>query len=136
MEGSDFSYEDMASGDTWLKDFTHQRLPDEKYQGKSCYKIEITPKEDVDSGYSKIVMLVDKQKYLVLKADYYEENYPDLIAKTFVCEEIKTIQGVPTPLKMVMRSHNENSETVLEILRIDYEVNLTDDMFTERGMRK
>ena len=39
MQGSDFSYEDMGSGDTFIEDFTAKRLEDETMEGYDCFKV-------------------------------------------------------------------------------------------------
>ena len=61
MQGSDFSYEDMGSGDAFIKDFTSQRLEDEKMEEYDCYKLELTRVEDSDLSYSRLVIWVIKE---------------------------------------------------------------------------
>ncbi len=136
MEGSDFSYEDMGSGDTWLEDFNHNRLPDEQYQKIDCYVLAITPKEGVESGYSKMVMWVDQETYITYQVDYYDEKHHDIHLKRLTCENVQDIQGVPTAMKFTMHSYDGNSDTIMEIIEMDYSVKLNDEMFTERGLRK
>ena len=38
MQGSDFSYEDMGSGDAFIDDFISKRLKDERKEEKECYQ--------------------------------------------------------------------------------------------------
>jgi len=136
MEGSDFSYEDMGSGDTWMNDFNHKRLTDERYGKIDCYMLEITPKEGVESSYSRMIMWVDKETCITYQVDYYDENYSDIKLKRLICEDVREIQGVHTAMKYTMHSYDENSDTVMEVLEMDYSVKLEDEMFTERGLRK
>ena len=60
MQGSDFSYEDMGSGDAFINDFSPKRLEDEKMAGHDCYKLELTRKTGRDISYSRLIMWVIK----------------------------------------------------------------------------
>jgi len=136
MEGSDFSYEDMGSGDSWLKDFDSKLLGDEKINGEDCYKIELIRKKDSSSGYSRLLMWVEKIRYIVLRIDYYDENDPTLTLKRLDLAEIKDIEGIPTPMKMIMTDLQNNTDTIMEYENVTYKAELDDDLFTERGMQK
>ena len=136
MEGSDFSYEDMGSGDAFITDYQARRLKDEKVDGKDCYQIELTRKEGSEAGYSRMVLWVDKETFVTLVIDYYDLKDPDLKIKRLVMSEVEIIQGIPTAKKMVMTNVLDNSQTRMEINSVDYNVELDDDMFTERGLRE
>lgn len=136
MEGSDFSYEDMGAGNTFLTDFTAKILGEEKKEGKKCYKIELVRKKKSNSSYSRLVMWVEKVSFVPLVIDYYDEHDPTLCVKRLILSDIEIIDGIPTPKKMVMKNLLDNSETTLEITTIRYNVTLSDNLFTERGLKK
>jgi len=56
MQGSDFSYEDMGSGDAFIEDYDAQRLEDEMREGHDCFKLELTRKEGSDMSYSRLIL--------------------------------------------------------------------------------
>lgn len=136
MEGSDFSYEDFGSGDSFIEDFIQKRLNDVKIEGDECYQVELTAKAGIESSYSRMLIAVRKSDFSMLKIDYYDEKDPGLQIKQLIIQEIKVIQGIPTATMMVMKSLDDNTETVMVIKSVDYNVDLPDDMFTERGLRK
>lgn len=136
MEGSDFSYEDMGSGDTWLNDFDAVRLDDEKIDDIDCYKIELKKKPGAGAGYSRLIMWVDKSNFLAVRIDYYDEDDPDLHLKTLIFSDVKDIDGIPTAMKMVMTDIQDNTQTIMEYSEISYGGEIPDEMFTERGMKK
>jgi hypothetical protein len=136
MEGSDFAYEDMGSGDSFLTDFVHRRLEDRQVNEDDCFQVELTIKPDKESSYSRIVVCIDKSSYVILAADYYDENHPDIITKRLTVNRVETIQGIPTATEMTMRSLDDNTETSMSITSVDYRVTLPDDLFTERGLRQ
>jgi outer membrane lipoprotein-sorting protein len=135
MEGSDFSYEDMGSGDSFMTDFDHKLLGEETIDGHACYKIELAKREGTDSAYSKIIAWVEKERYVIWRLDYYEEDQPDVVAKRLTVSDVKVIDGVPTPMKMVMHNLLDGTETSQEFLEVSYNVQIEDSMFTERGLQ-
>lgn len=136
MQGSDFSYEDMGSGDSFLNDFTTQRLEDEKIEDYDCYKLKLTHKKQRDSHYSKLVLWVIKDNFVPVVIDYYDEDDPNRKLKRLVQYDIKNIDGIPTAMRLVMYSKEENKQTEMRILECKYNIKLQDNMFTERGMKK
>jgi outer membrane lipoprotein-sorting protein len=136
MEGSDFSYEDMGSGDTWLEDFDSKRLEDEEIDDVDCYKLELTKKPESESGYSRLVMWIDKSNFLAIKIDYYDEDDPGLHLKRLVMSDVKDVDGIPTATRMVMTDIQDNTDTIMAYSEISYGEEIPDEMFTERGMKK
>lgn len=136
MEGSDFSYEDMGSGDAFIDDFISRRLDDGNMEDKDCYKLELTRKEKASMSYSRLIMWVTKDNFYPIVIDYYEEDKPDRHEKRLVQSDIRIIDGIPTAMKVVMMNKNDNTQTGMEILETAYNVELDDAMFTERSLKK
>ncbi|TKJ37928.1 outer membrane lipoprotein-sorting protein [candidate division LCP-89 bacterium B3_LCP] len=136
MEGSDFSYEDMGSGNAFVMDYAAERLEDEKVEGIDCYVVELTRKENSDAGYSRLIMWVDKSNFVPLMLDYYDLKDAELKLKYLTMSDVEVIQGIPTPKRMVMTNTLDNSQTMMEINSVNYEVDLDDNLFTERGLRE
>lgn len=136
MQGSDFSYEDMGSGDTFLTDFSTRRLADEKMEEKDCYQVELTRKPESDLSYSRLVMWVIKENFVPIVIDYYDEKDSSLLEKRLVQSDIRIIDNIPTAFKVVMYNKNDNTQTEMEMLEVKFNVTLNDKMFTERGLKK
>ena len=136
MQGSDFSYEDMGGGDAFLDEYTTKRLEDGKMEGQECYQLELTRKPESDLSYSKLVLWVIKENFVPMVIDYYDEKDPDRLEKRLVESNIRTIDGIPTAMKVVMINKNDNTQTVMELLEVRYNIKLDDSMFTERGLKK
>jgi outer membrane lipoprotein-sorting protein len=136
MQGSDFSYEDMGSGDAFIEDFTSKRLEDEKKEDKDCFKLELTRKPESNSSYSRLIMWIIKENFLPVVIQYYDEKDPDYHLKTMVASDFRVIDGIPTSMKIVMTNENDNTQTEMELLEVKYNLALTDDMFTERSLKK
>jgi outer membrane lipoprotein-sorting protein len=136
MQGSDFSYEDMGSGDAFIKDFESKRLEDEKMEGHDCYNLELIRKPDGDVSYSRLIMWVIKENFVPIVIDYYSDDDPDYHEKRLVQSDIRVIDDIPTAMKMMMLNKNDNTQTEMELLEVTFNVSLDDRMFTERELKK
>ena len=136
MQGSDFTYEDMGSGNSWVTDFDAKRLDDEKIEGVDCYKILLTQNDKGNSSYAKIIMWVMKKNLVPVIIDYYDEDDPNICKKRMTQSEIKDIDGIPSPMKAVMHNNLDDSDTKLEITECKYNLKIDKSRFTQRGFYK
>jgi outer membrane lipoprotein-sorting protein len=136
MEGSDFSYEDMGSGNAFIEDFTAKRLKDEKKEGADCYTVEMTRKPGSNLSYSRMIMWVSKENFIPLVIDYYDEKDPEYHLKTLIQSDVEIIDGVPTARKITMYNKVDNTQTGMTMSEVRYNIPLEDEMFTERGLKK
>ena len=136
MQGSDFSYEDMGSGDAFITDFTATRLKDEKMEGHDCYVVELVKKPDSDMSYSRLILWIIKENYVAIVMNYYDEDDPQRHIKQLVQSDIEVIDGIPTAKKVVMTNKEDNTETKMEMLTVEYNIEIDDNLFTERGLKR
>jgi outer membrane lipoprotein-sorting protein len=136
VEGSDFSYEDMGASDAFIEEYDARRLDDEKQEGRSCFKIELTRKAESDASYSRVMLWIDKENFIPLVVDYYHEDDPTLREKQLVCHDVQLIDGIYTPMDCTMYNKLDNTYTKMKIIEITYRVELSDDLFTEMGMQR
>ncbi len=136
LEGSDFSYEDMGASNTFIEEYVSVRHKDEKKEGRDCYRLELTRKPESSASYSRLVIWVDREYYIPLVIDYFHDDDPQLWEKQLILSEIQLIDGIYTPMKMVMYNKLDDTQTSMEISEITYEVDLPDELFTEMGMQQ
>lgn len=136
MQGSDFSYEDMGSGDAFIEDYVSKRLEDEESEGYDCYKLELARKPESDLSYSRLIIWVIKENFVPIAIDYYDEDDPSRRLKRLVQSDVRVIDGIPTAMKAVMLNLNDNTQTELEMLEVEFNIPLEDSMFTERALKK
>ena len=134
VQGSDFSFEDMGSGDSWEKEYNSNNLGSEKYNKTDCWKIESIGIPEQNPSYPKMEVYMRKSDFYPIKIDYFNDN--DFVEKTLLMGDIKEIEGVPTAMKMIMKNHLEGTETVMETLSITYTWEPPDNFFTERTLKK
>jgi outer membrane lipoprotein-sorting protein len=136
VEGSDFSYEDMGGSNTFTEEYTSIRLKDEHKEGHTCYKLELMRKPESDAGYSRLIIWTDKETLVPIVIDYYHEDDPELREKQLILRDIRIIDGIPTPMEYTMYNKLDNTKTHMEIIEVDYNVDLPDNLFTEEGMKQ
>jgi outer membrane lipoprotein-sorting protein len=136
LEGSDFSYEDMGSGDAFINDYDSRLLGEEKKEGYECYKVELVRKKDSDAGYSRLIMWIIKGNYFPVVIDYYDRKDLEFLTKTLIQYDIKYIDNIPAGMKIVMYNKKDDTQTAMEIIEIHYNIDLDDSLFSERNLRK
>lgn len=123
--GSDFSYEDMASGDM-AEDYTAKVLGQEEVGGVECVKLECTPTETGPS-YDHIVLWAGLDDHLTRKIDYYDDQGH---LKTLIISDFATIEERKMGLKMVMTNLREGSHTTIEQADLTFKVQPDPSLFT------
>lgn len=136
MEGSDFSYEDMGSGNEFIDEYESRLLTEEKKEGYSCYKLELTRKKDSDTGYSRLIIWVIKENYVPVVIDYYDIDDPEFLKKTLIQYDIKYVDDIPTASKIIMYDKIDDTRTEMEIMEVKYNIELNDSIFSERNLKK
>lgn len=124
--GSDFSYEDLASGQL-TQDYTAKVLGTEELDGVGCIKLECTPTESGPS-YDHIQLWAGLEDHLTRRIDYFDE---DGLLKTLAISDFKTIEGRTLGTKMVMTNHREGSHTSIVLDNITFDVGADQELFTK-----
>ena len=129
--GSEFSYEDISSREpskyTYSKEFSEQKL-----NGVDIYKYERYPK-DKNSGYSKQVLYVDKNRFVVLQIEFFDKKKE--LLKTATYSGYKKIKNTYRVGKMVMNNHQNYKATTLEYIEDEIHLNLDEKLFSKRYLK-
>jgi len=136
VQGSDFSYEDMGSSNEFIDDYNSVLIGEEEKEERLCYKLELTRKENSEAGYSRLTVWVEKESYIPVIIGYYHEKDKNLLEKELILSDVQTIDGIPTPMEMVMYNKLDDTKTTMRFRELTYDVDLSDNLFTEMGMKK
>jgi len=134
VQGSDFSFEDMGSGDSWKTEYNSTNLGSEKYNGTDCWKLESIGIPDENPSYPKMEVYMRKVDFYPIKIDYFDEN--DFVEKTMLMSDIQEVEEVPTAMQMTMKNHLEGTETTMQTISITYSWEPPENFFTERELKK
>jgi len=131
VQGSEFSYEDMISGNL-ADDYTSKLLGKEELDGIECYKVESTPTESGPS-YSKIVVWADVDRFVTRRIDYYEDG---TLLKRLIPTDIREVGGHYLPFRLDMTNLRDGGETVFEFTKMDVGVDLNERLFTTTNLKR
>ena len=130
---SDFTYEDME--DMHAANYACSNLKEEKLGEENVYSIEAKKKES-NTSYDKLVLLVSKEKKMILKATMFDKKAPDKIIKEMQAKGLKKIQDIWTAMEVEMKDLVKGTSTTLKSNDVKYDTPLGDEMFSERNMKK
>jgi len=136
--GTDFSYGDVIGHR--VRDWEHKLIGEEAVDGKAAFVIEATPKSPTvksDSGYSKRKIWVQKDNFVTLKAQMWDESGELLKEGSFANYKL----GDPAKnrwqaMRFEMRNVQQEHRTVIVIDDIKFNSGVKDEFFTARYMEK
>ena len=107
--GSEFAYEDLGSQEP--EKYSYKYLRDETVDGKDSFVFERFPK-DTGSGYTRMVVWMDKAEYRPLKLEYYDRKKS--LLKTLLATDYQQYLGkFWRPGKLDMVNHQTGKSTTL-----------------------
>jgi hypothetical protein len=112
--GSDFNYEDL--GLEQLNFRAHALAGDGEVGGRPCRRIESRPAESW--WYGRIVRCIDAEDHLPRRTEYFDPA--GLPYKVRTLEDVRTIDGHPTALRIRMRVVPDESESTLALSEVEY----------------
>jgi len=132
--GSDYTNDDVLNESSLVLDYTHELLATEDFQGNRCYKIQLTPLEESDIVWGKIITWISSADYLFLKSEYYDEDRA--LVRTETGSEIKIMDGrkIPTRLEIIP-ADEPNNRTIVMIKTMDFDVKIEDGFFSQQNMK-
>jgi outer membrane lipoprotein-sorting protein len=133
--GSDFTNDDLVRQSSIVNDYNHNLVGEEEISGYKCYKIEMIPKPEAGVVWGKILTWISKDKYLQVKADYYDED--GYLVKSFVGSEEKKMGGrdILTHWEMIPVDKPGN-KTVMDYTEIKFNYPVGVSFFSEQNMKR
>ena len=126
--GSDFLYEDV-SGRSLTED-THElaETTDEFFVVKNI------PKQPDSVEFSYYNVSIDRKNFVPMKMEFYDKD--NKLYRTIESVKVETIQDFPTVVKSVVTNLQSGSKTEMEFSDVTYNINLADDIFTDRYLQR
>ncbi|TFH49423.1 MAG: outer membrane lipoprotein-sorting protein [Bacteroidia bacterium] len=132
--GSDYTNDDILKESSVVDDYTHTVEGEEEADGRLCWKIKLTAKEDADVLWGSQVWWVDKKEFIVLKAELYDED--GYLVRSERGSELKVLDGrlIPTLIELVP-AETEGNKTVLKIVEMKFNISLNEGYFSQQNMK-
>lgn len=132
--GSDYTNDDILKESSVVDDYIHTFEADEKIDGRDCYKIKMVATEDADVVWGHQIRWIDKQEFLVMKAELYDED--GQLVRTETGSEIKVMDGrtIQTRIELVPADEPDN-RTIVVINDIKFNIPLQESFFSQQNMK-
>ncbi len=125
--GSDFFYEDVSG--RGIDEDRHTLIE----TTKNFYVLENHPKDPAEVEFESYKVWIHRKTFIPIKMSYFNKNKE--IYRTYEALKVETIQGRPTVVKARMKDERGQSETVVDYRNVTYDIDLPDEIFTERYLR-
>jgi len=129
--GTDFSFEDLEERDT--NQFEYKMIGQEPIDGAMCWKIESHPKESKISQYTRSLVWIRQDNYVVVQIENFKK---DQLIRRAHYGDIQKLQNIWTPQTIEMFDVQRKSRTVLKIEMLQYNVPMKDEDFTIQAMQR
>lgn len=135
MMGSDFTNDDMVRQSSIVADYEHTMIGEEEVEGMTCYLIEFVPKPDAPVVWGKMKMWIEKDNYLQMKTEFYDED--DYLVNSMYGKDVKEMGGriLTTKLELVP-ADEEGNKTIVTYEDIQFDVDLQEKFFTVQNMKR
>jgi len=132
--GSDYTNDDILRESSVVDDYTHAIEGEEEADGRLCWKVRLTAREDADVLWGHQVWWVDMKDFIVLRAELYDEDgYP---VRSERGSELKMLDGrlLPTVIELVP-AESPGNKTVLKIIEMKFNITLDPGFFSQQNMK-
>lgn len=133
--GTDFTNDDLVKQSSLVTDYTHKILGDSAVEGRLCWKIELTPKENAAVVWGKIYTWIDKEFYIQMRSELYDED--GFLVNIFQSSNVQQMGGKMIPTRMeMMPVEKEGHKTVLIYNDLKFDVGIEESFFTPQNMKR
>ncbi len=133
--GSDFTNDDLVRESSIVVDYTHKLLGTETVEGRKCYRIELTPKENAPVVWGKIISWIDTDEFMQMKAEMYDED--GYLVNTMYGKNVKKMDDRLLPSVMeVIPADEEGHKTVIEYLKLNFNEAVGESFFSVQNMKR
>lgn len=130
--GSEFTTEDQDTGK--LDEYALSIVEETTEAGRDAWKIESIPNAERarKSRYARTVQYIDKERYVLLRADMYDQH--DREVKRLIASRVELINDVWVARSLTMMNLVSNRLSNMAILEINTGIDVPEDFLTQRTL--
>lgn len=133
--GTDLTNDDLVRESSTIKDYSHRLMSDTTIAGRNCYKIEMIPKEDASVVWGKVIAMIDKQDFIQLRSEMYDED--DDLVNEMNSSAIKVLDGIKLATRMeFIPVDKPGQKTIMEFHTMKFDIDIADSFFSVQNMKK
>ncbi len=132
--GSDFTNDDLVKEFTFLESYNFEMATPENPEEGVLY-VKCIPKEGLPIVWGHIVVAVREGNYMPLWQKYYDEK--GKLMRNMIFKDVKSFgkREIPSVMELIPVT-KEGHKTILRYLEARFDIQLDDDIFTLRNLRK
>ena len=127
--GTDLSYEDLEP-----KRYSARWNPALTGQDEEFYHLELTPKPESETDYSKLIVKVRKDNFYPMRVRYFDASGAP--CKEFVRNKVEKIDGYWEATESVMTDLKKEHKTKLILDEIEFDSGVSDQVFSVRYLKR
>jgi hypothetical protein len=130
--GTEFFVDDVSL--MKIEDFTFSIAGEEVYKDRPVWLVEAIPTEArlKKTHYGKILMWIDKERYITLKQNFY--NHFGKLFKQRFNDNVVNVSGVWLPKNQIMKNLIERRITANQNVSVTYHVPVPDELLEKRTL--
>lgn len=133
--GTDFTNDDLVREFSIVEDYDHTLEGEEMVADRLCYRIRMIPKAEAAIVWARVVVWIDKQDLVMMKAEYFDED--ELLVNRMRTVEVKNLGGRILPAELEMTPMNKKGQKTIIIYRsVAFDQPLGESFFTIHQMQK
>lgn len=136
MFGTDFSYEDFRRLQAVSNDLPGERLADALVQGRPVWVVASRYPDDGESMYERMVSYVDQQTCVPLRVEFFQKGDSPRKVLESDAAAIAEVAGRNVAKKMVIRDLKRETETAVDVVDLQVDVEIPEKLFRERSLRQ
>ena len=126
---SHFSYRDFEAWE--IDDFKYTANGEGVVNGERCYIVD-SVRVNGDDDFDLRRIYLRKSDFFIVKVEFLKGKR---IVKTMENQDIRTVNKIITPFKIVMKENGSEDRTELKVLKLDYNVDIRDSLFSKSALR-
>jgi len=131
--GSDFSNKDISKSTDIIDQYDHRLMSTETRGDHLVYTIESIPHEDAAVVWGREILVI-RDDYIMLRQEFRDQD--DILVKEMNTTEIALMDGRNIASRMRMHKLEREQEwTEMSVDAIDFEIELSDSLFTLSNLR-
>ena len=133
--GSHFTNDDLVKESRMADDYTYVISFEGERGGRQVVELTLTPKPEAAIVWGKVVVTVDRARYLPVETRYFDED--QRLARTLTFSGVASLGGRDLPAVLTAVPADKPGEsTVIRYQKLEFNVPLADEFFSLRTLQR
>lgn len=133
--GSHFTNDDLVKESRMSEDYTAEIVFEGTRNGVAIYELVLIPKPEAPVVWGKIVIIVQKEELIPVKALYFDEE--EQLIRTMSFADVRTMGGRKIPATLILIPADKPEErTFIKYDSMEFDIDLDESFFSMRNLSR